>query len=115
MLLSFHLIIRVLRVLRKPCLPPRVADCLHADVVLHADNPLGDIMVRGSGNWNVGILQHQPSKEFVAPLAFEQLVVANVGWLDKPRAASGDELNLHAEGLDGVDAQQHLMDLKLVQ
>ncbi len=44
MLSSFRLISEVLRVVREPRLPPRVADCLHTDVVLHVDDPLGDIV-----------------------------------------------------------------------
>jgi hypothetical protein len=65
MLLSFHLIVGVLRVVREPHLPPCVADCLHTDVVLHIDDPLGDIMACGSRNRSVGFLRYQPSKEFV--------------------------------------------------
>jgi hypothetical protein len=61
MLLSFHLIVRVLGVVKEPCLPPRVADCPCADVVLCIDDPLDNIMAYGSGNWKVGILQHHPS------------------------------------------------------
>jgi hypothetical protein len=56
MLHLVHLIFGVLGEVREPCLPPRVADCLGADVVLHADDPLGNIMACGSRNWNVGIL-----------------------------------------------------------
>jgi inosine/xanthosine triphosphate pyrophosphatase family protein len=37
MLSSLCLISGVLRVVREPRLPPRVADCLHADVVLHVE------------------------------------------------------------------------------
>ncbi len=45
----------------------------------------------------------------------EGLVEAGIDRLDKPRAASRDELNLHTKGLDGVDNQPHLVDPKLVQ
>jgi hypothetical protein len=71
MLLFVHLISGILGVVREPRLPPHVADCLGADVVLRVDDPLGDIIVRGSGNWNIGILRHHPSKELFAHLAFE--------------------------------------------
>ncbi len=72
-------------------------------------------MVRGSRDWDVGILQHHPLEEFVMHLALEGLVKANVDRLDKPRAAGRDELNLHAKGLDGIDNQPHLVDPKLAQ
>ncbi len=48
-------------------------------------------------------------------LALEGLVKANVDRLDEPHAASRDELNLHAKGLNGVDDRPHLVDPKLVQ
>jgi hypothetical protein len=48
-------------------------------------------------------------------LAFEGLVVADNNRLDKPCAAGGDELDLHAKGLDGAANRPHLVDLKLVQ
>jgi hypothetical protein len=115
MLLSFHLILGVLGVVREPHLPPCIADSLHADVVLPVNDPLGNIVARGSGYWHIKILQHHPLEKFVAHLAFEGLVISNVDRLDKPRAASGDELNLHAKSLDGVDNQPHLVDPKLVQ
>jgi hypothetical protein len=115
MLRSLCLILGVLGVVREPCLPPHVADRLRADVVLCVDDPLGNIVARGSRDWDGGILQHHPLGEFVVHLALEGLVKANVDRLDKPRAAGRDELNLHAEGLDGVDDQPHLVDPKLVQ
>ncbi len=90
-------------------------DYLHAEVVLPVDDPLGDIVTHGSRDWEVGILQHHPLEEFVAHLALEGLVKANVNRPDKPCAAGTDKLNLHAEGLDGVDDRPHLVDPKLVQ
>jgi hypothetical protein len=45
----------------------------------------------------------------------EGLVEANIDRLDEPCAAGRDELNLHAEGLDGIDNRPHLVDPKLVQ
>ncbi len=45
----------------------------------------------------------------------EGLVEANINRLDKPRAASRDELNLPAKGLDGVDDCPRLVEPKLVQ
>jgi hypothetical protein len=118
MLLSFHLILGVLGVVREPHLPPHVADCLHADFVLRVNDPLGNIVACGSGDRDVAILWHHPIEELVVHLVFEGLVVANVDRLDKPRAAGGDELNivnLHAKILDGVDNRPHLVDPKLVQ
>jgi hypothetical protein len=101
-------------VVREPHLPPSVADCLCADFVLCVDDPLGDLVARGSGIADVGILRHHPIKEFVAHLSFKGLVVAILDHLEKPRAACANELNLHAKDLDGVDNQPHLVDLKLV-
>jgi hypothetical protein len=72
-------------------------------------------MVRGSGDWDIGILQHHPLEELVMHLALEGLVKANIDRLDKPCAAGMDELNLHAKDLDGIGNQPHLMDPKLVQ
>ena len=115
MLRSFCLILGVLGVVREPRLPPRVADHLHADVVLHIDDPLGDILACGSRDREVGILHHHLLEEFVPHLTLEGLVEANIDRLDKPGAAGRDELNLHAKGLDGVDDQPHLVDPKLVQ
>jgi hypothetical protein len=115
MLCSLCLILGVLGVVREPRLPSCVADRLHADVVLSVDDPLGNTVVRGSRDQAIGILQHHPLEEFVVHLALEGLVKANVDRLDKPCAAGRDELNLHAEGLDGVEDQPHLVDPKLVQ
>ncbi len=58
MLLSFHFIVGVPGVVREPHLPPCIADCLHADVVLRVKDPLGNIMAHGSGNRSIGILQN---------------------------------------------------------
>ncbi len=105
MLRSLHLILGVLGVVREPRLPPRVADHLHADVVLCVDDPLGNIVVRGSRDArdrDVGILQHHPLEEFVPHLALEGLSKADIDRLDEPRAAGRDELNLHAKCLDGI-------------
>ncbi len=115
MLGSVCLILGVLGVVREPRLPPRVADHLHADVVLHIDDPLGDILACGSRDREVGILRHHPLEEFVLHLTPECLVEANINRLDKPCAAGRDELNLHAEGLDGIDNRPHHVDPKLVQ
>jgi hypothetical protein len=115
MLLSFHLILGVLGVVREPRLPPHIADRLRADVVLRINDPLGNIMARGSRDQEVGILQHHPIEEFVVHLTFEGLVIANVNRLDKPRAAGVHELNLHAEGLDGIDNRPHFLNSKLIQ
>jgi hypothetical protein len=115
MLLSFHLILGVLRVVREPCLPPRVVDRLHTDFVLRVNDPLGDSVACGSRDWDIGILGHHPIEEFVMHIVFEGLVIAGINRLDKPHAAGGDELNLHAEGLDGIDNRPHLVDPKPVQ
>ncbi len=90
-------------------------DCLRADFVLSVNDPLGNCVAHGSRDWEVGILQHYPIKKFVTHLAFEGLVIANVDRLDKLRAASRDELNLHAKRLDGADNQPYLVDPKLAQ
>jgi hypothetical protein len=115
MLYSLCLILRVLGVVRGPRLPPRIADCLCADFVLHIYDPLGNIVACGSRDRDVGILQHHPLEEFVVHLALEGLAKADIDRLDKPRAASRDELNLHAESLDGIDNRPHLVDPRLVQ
>ncbi len=72
-------------------------------------------MARRSRDWEVWILCHHPLEEFVAHFTLEGLVEANIDRLDEPRAAGRVELNLHAEGLDGVDDPPHLVDPKLVQ
>jgi hypothetical protein len=100
---SLHLILGVLGVVREPCLPPCVSDHLHANVVLCINDPLGNIVVSRSRDWGIGILQHHPLKEFVMHLALEGLVKAGVDRLDEPCAAGRDELDLHVEGLNGVD------------
>jgi hypothetical protein len=103
MLRSLCSILGVLGVLREPRLPPCIADCLCADVVLCIGDPLGNIVARGSRDWDIGILGHHPLEEFVAHFSLEGLVEADIDRLDKPCAASRDELNLHAKGLNGVD------------
>ncbi len=115
MLRSLCLILGVLRVVREPRLPPHSAYLLCTDVLLCVDDPLGNIVVHGSGDRDIGILQHHPLEEYATHLALEGLVKANVDRLDKPCAASRDELNLHTEGLDGINNQPHLVDPKLVQ
>ncbi len=108
MLRSLCLILGVLGAVREPHLPPRVADHLHADVVLRINDPLGNIVVRGSRDRDVGILQRHPLEKLITHLTLEGLVEAGVDRLDEPCAAGRDELNLHTEGLDGVDDQPHL-------
>jgi hypothetical protein len=108
-------ILGVLGVVRESCLPPRVADHLRADVFLCVNDPLGDVVARGSSDREIWILRHHPLEEFAMHLLLEGLVEADIDRLDKPRAAGRDELNLHAKGLDGVDDQPHLVDPKLVQ
>ncbi len=73
MVLSFHLILEILGVVREPHLPPCVADCLHGDVVLRVDDPLGHIMAHGSRNRNIGILQHYPRMQTL-PLRSDYLL-----------------------------------------
>jgi hypothetical protein len=90
-------------------------DRLRTDFALCVDDPLGNIMVHESVNQDIGILRHHLIKEIVVHLAFEGLVVAIINRLDKPRAAGGDELNLHAKDLDGIDNQSHLVNLKHIQ
>jgi hypothetical protein len=96
-------------------LPPHITYCLRADVFLCVDAPLGNVVACGSRDWEVLILHHHPLEEFVAHFTLEGLVEAGINRLDKPRAASRDELNQHAEGLDGIDDCPHLVDSKLVQ
>jgi hypothetical protein len=105
----------VLGVVRGPRLPPRVADHLHADVVLRIDDPLGDIVACGSRDWEVVILHHHPLEENIPHLTLECLVEADIDRLDETCAAGRDELNLHAKGLDSFDNRPHLVDPKLVQ
>jgi hypothetical protein len=98
MLRSACFILEVLRVVREPCLPPCIADRLRADVVLRIDDPLGDIVARGSRDRDIGIMHHHSLEEFVPHLTLEGLVEADIDRLDEPRAAGRDELNLHAKG-----------------
>ncbi len=112
---SLRLFLGVLGVVGVPHLPPCIADRLCADVFLCVNDPLGDIMVRGSRDWQVRILRHHPLEEFVLHFTLEGLVEANIDRLDEPRAARREELNLHVEGLDGVDNRPHLVGPKLVQ
>ncbi len=53
---SLHLILGVLGVVREPRLPPCIADCLHADVFLCVNDPLGDVVACGSRDWEIWIL-----------------------------------------------------------
>jgi hypothetical protein len=82
---------------------------------LCVDDPLGNVVACGSRDWQVWILCHHPLEEFVTHFTLEGLVEADIDRLDKPCAAGRDELNLHAEGLDGIDNRPHLVDPKLVQ
>ncbi len=98
---SFNL--RGFGVVREPRLSPCVADCFCADVFLLVDDPLGDVVARGSRYQEVRIRQYHPLEELVTHLTLEGLVEANIDRLDEHSAANRDELNLHTEGLDGVD------------
>jgi hypothetical protein len=70
-----YLFTRLIGIIQKAGLLPRVADCHGADVCLRGDDPLGKLMACGSVNGFVGVLCHEPLVELRVHLCLERLII----------------------------------------
>ncbi len=92
-----------------------VLDGCFADVPLRHQYPFHDVNMPGSRHCLVSVLCEHPIAVVFMDLRLEWLVIAAVDRLNLASASRGDEINLDAKGLNGVNDGSHLVDCQRVQ